>query len=213
MSDRIWFCDLPRDTYALIGFVPGRAADPDMDDAQREALKRYKAAFRRDMAGEVVAPEDVPHMMYFGQPGEYTDPLPPAFFNGFVFLRDDAADIFMAHDLGDAALFPVDLFQNDRTTPVLPKVHALNRANRKATLNAADYGLRRMVPGQELFNLPRDMPKRHKDFTAPRATLDGPDLWVDPTIVQTMFLSDRLAQALISAKIDKEFSLYPCAVA
>ncbi|MBY4894413.1 hypothetical protein KUL25_16780 [Rhodobacteraceae bacterium N5(2021)] len=206
MTERIWFCDVPRSTSALIGFAAAASDDPD----RLEVSKRLKPIFTANWRGEKVSEGDVPDKLYYRQPGRFRKPVPPVFVNGFTYLRADVAEILRAHDMGQAALFAVNLFQNDKVTPVEGDVFTLNVANSKPTIDPESFGLRRFVPGQDWYVLPRDLPARHGNFTAPRSTLEGPDLWVDPRIVQTMFFSDRLVQSLKAAKLHRQFDLYPC---
>lgn len=42
--------------------------------------------------------------------------------------------------------------------------------------------------------------------------LQGVDLWADPTLTRSVFLSDRLAKALKAAKLTRRFGLRKCRV-
>uniref|UniRef100_UPI0037353512 hypothetical protein n=1 Tax=Yoonia maritima TaxID=1435347 RepID=UPI0037353512 len=45
-----------------------------------------------------------------------------------------------------------------------------------------------------------------------RSCLEGPDLWADPKIKNVFFMSDRLGQALIKARMKNAFKLVRCRV-
>ena len=50
------------------------------------------------------------------------------------------------------------------------------------------------------------------DFAVSAVALTGPDIWIDPSIVNCFFLSESLGNALKAAKIARRFELKKCRV-
>ncbi|MDN3720816.1 hypothetical protein QW131_20240 [Roseibium salinum] len=121
---------------------------------------------------------------------------------GVVVVSAKCADILRQFDLGKSSLYPIRLFQYDRKTSVEGEYFSLNVGERKdaflpsetLNLDVFDSGKMRMAP-----NLHDD------DIALGPTALEGPDLWVNPPLINMFFLSDRLTQALRAAKMSRVF--------
>src|SRR5262249_34567125 len=146
--------------------------------------------------GESLEPDAFPKQMWNEKPKPIKQ-LPQIFKAASYFtLGAKAADVFRQFDLGGGGLYPVEVLQKDRKTRVEGEYFCLCVGNRKATL-AWDQssGLRPVVPDRtENWKLPAVPEDDSIALTA--AALAGPDLWVDPALWLTFFVSDGLAQAL-----------------
>ena len=114
-------------------------------------------------------------------------------------------------DLGEGALYPTKLFQNDRTTPVEGEYFCLNFGNQKQAF-VPEYSptANKPYPTQDIWQLalnPKD-----DDIAVTKTAMVGPDLWVDPDLRNAFFLSDPLVQALKAAKLTRRFGLRKCRV-
>jgi len=85
---------------------------------------------------------------------------------------------------------PVELFQNDKVTPVGITVQALNLGNVRPTIDAAANTLKRFVPGQEIYEMPHEPDKSYSSLRALPTATQGPDVRADPTIWGVFFVSD-----------------------
>jgi hypothetical protein len=58
------------------------------------------------------------------------------------------------------------------------------------------------------------MPFVHKDdqLAVSRAAMAGPDVWADPTLFKSVFVSERLGKALREAGLARAFRLFRCRV-
>ncbi|MEM8750671.1 MAG: hypothetical protein AAGF28_10225 [Pseudomonadota bacterium] len=137
---------------------------------------------------------------------------PNVFTNGFVMVSSKAADVLRQFDLGAGALYPVELFDKDRVTPVEGEFFYLTHGNSK------DSFLPDKSP--EAWNNYRDgsvwspppNPLDDQLFYGPSA-LEGPDIWREERTYWGLMMSDRLVQALKKAGASRGWLLLRCPVA
>ena len=111
--------------------------------------------------------------------------------------------------LGKGALYPVELFQHDRKTPVEEEYFCINFGNQKQAV-VPEYSpkLRKPYPAVDLWKLPFVL--ENGDVAVTKAALEGSNLWIDPQIWGGLFLSDPLVKALKEAKLTRQFKLRKC---
>jgi hypothetical protein len=138
----------------------------------------------------------------------------PQIFMGAIYwvLGAKAAKVFSEFDLGGGGLYPVEVLQNDRKTRIEGEYSCLCFGNTKSALQwDQSTGIHPIKPDRtEYWNLnpvPVD-----DSVVLSSAALDGPDVWIDPALWLTFFVSDGLAQALKAAKVDGPFSFTRCKV-
>lgn len=128
---------------------------------------------------------------------------------GFWFVSEQCAEVFRRFDMGQGALYPVEVFELDGETPVKDRYFCLNFGNSKDVFVPGDAkSLRKSRMNQQrriLMAFAVD-----GDVTVTSAALIGPDLWCAPHLLQAFFLSNRLAEALRQAGCDKPFFLRRC---
>jgi hypothetical protein len=136
--------------------------------------------------------------------------------NGYPVISEAAAAVVGKFDLGDGALYRIDgAFQSDRATPIEGKYFCWVFGNQKHAFQPEEspdkrpFGVK--VDGKYLrWNLPI-IPK--DDGLAVSSTaVEGPDVWVDPLLFKSVFLSSRLAEALDQAGLRNAFRLFRCRV-
>ncbi|HMO06582.1 MAG TPA: hypothetical protein PKD10_02900 [Paracoccaceae bacterium] len=176
-------------------------------------VSRESADLQKRMErGEPLEIGDIPRERFHRNKWQYAESLPPVILTGYLALHRDVAAIFARFDLGGGRLHPIDLIEHDRTT-----------------LISSDYAI--LTPGNafEAFDLERStgvkriafMDKVHhvvevagaKDrpvYVLQPGFSCAPDVWVDPRVMSSLFLSDRLVDALKAAKFEKFFSLTRC---
>ena len=108
-----------------------------------------------------------------------------------------AAAILQRFDLGTGALYPVRVSGKDRQTPLGEGWYCINFGSRKAAfLPERSDRLRPPVGGKwRPFASLKD-----GEFAVSTEALNGPDIWVDPQLWDSIFFSERLGKALKKAK-------------
>lgn len=168
---------------------------------------------RRNRAGEALAADNFPRRIWATEDFDESLVLPHIFFAYTCWVVSAAAaDILRQFEMGEGALYPVELFKKDRATPMGEGWFCLNFGNVKhAFKGGADSPkARRSGPSGTRWRLPYVL--KDGDLAVTRAALDGPDIWIDPAISPAFFVSDRLAQALRAAGVHKPFGLKRCRI-
>jgi len=224
MTDEIWVSDI---TVGMDLQRPFRALVPD--DFPEEPSERFKAfrwqpatSYHENLArwqglGEpleqqdilsnffqVVAPED---HNFDPRYGKYTPVIDLA---GILAVRSDVADVLRKFDLGQGGLYPVNLFEKDKITPIEQYYSILWIANKSGTLNIAESKglLRRRPDRDDLFRLPEWKDAKPGDVVCNADAASGIDIWRDPGVPHRVFLNGRLKQALDEAGFAPAFSLH-----
>ena len=165
----------------------------------------------RNASGETLGPEAFPSAIWGARDRGATrfGKLPDLVFGfGFWVVSARCADVLRRFDLGNGGLYPVDLLQRDRTTPIgTGQWFCINFGNRKRSLQSDhSHGLRPTSLGQWR------LPLNRSDCgiaLSPRA-LGGPDIWVDPDLDQAFFVSGELGRALKRERCDAGWRLMRC---
>ncbi|WP_170561007.1 hypothetical protein [Ruegeria atlantica] len=169
-------------------------------------------AMKRNNVGEPLAADRFPTEMY----AEYKDKKEkkqPDLFNagGTCSVSTACAAVLRQFDLGEGNLYPVRLFQHDRTTPVEGEYFCLNfGAQKTAVLTEQSPRITKPYPNYAIWQPPGAM--QDKDIAVSASALDGPDIWIDTQMRHAFFVSDPLAQALRVAKVSRPFKLRKCIV-
>lgn len=140
-----------------------------------------------------------------------------ALFNSFICVRDQAADVIAAHDLGEGFMWPMELVtRQDRNTPLQGRWFGVHVGARKQA-----YRPEKSILSEKL----RDHPTIYSikpllppvELGAPGAVcvgpaaLEGADIWRDPLLgSRGLFVSPRLHDALTAAKVARDFHLSAC---
>ena len=114
------------------------------------------------------------------------------------------ADIIRQFDLGHTNLYPTKVFRKDRRTPIGDRWVCINFGNIKKAYVSGGPNRR---PEIEKAEIRHSTPIMLKDniFILNFEALKGPDIWVDPQIGDTFFVSDGLAKALKAAGLARTF--------
>jgi hypothetical protein len=110
--------------------------------------------------------------------------------------------VFRRFDLGNGGIEPVRAFKMDHHTPLAGQYFCLWFDNLKRAFlpgesaKVADFvtGVWTTEPG---FS--------DGSIVCSKDALSGPDIWVDPRLYGSLFLSDRLVNALAEAKLENAF--------
>ena len=200
-----------------ISTAPGHASNMrrlrhDVDERGREA---FEPILDRIKAGEPLLDDDFPERVYGAPDADERDYNLPDLFKayGFWVVSSAARDVLDALDLDLGEMRPVDVLKNDKQTPVGGTWFCISFGNRKQALLPAES--RRMR-----LNYIKDGRKgwfpafgiKDDDVAVSARALEGPDIWIDPDVGDSFFLSDRAVRALKKAKAAKGFLLSRCRV-
>lgn len=175
---------------------------------------QFTAQCQRDnKVGKVMGPECFPPEIFVAKDANTSyEKLPELFFAfGYWVVSSEVADIMWQFDLGNCNLYPTTVFRKDRKTLIGDRWFCLNFGNVK---NAYLGGGRNPTPGYPEPPVRHAAPTilNHNMLTLSVDALVGPDLWIDPQIRDTFFLSDRLAKSLKDAGVARAFGLKKCKV-
>jgi len=205
-NETVWVSDSMGDTRLVKHFK----ADLSISDPNLAVEVK-----RKNEAGEPLDEELLPKKFFYIYRDKKEKRINPGFFNagGFHCVSAAFADVLRRLDLGKGALYPVELFQHDRETPVEGEYFCLNFGNQKQAV-VPEYSPKLRKPsypqkeGEPPWILPAVL--ENNDIAVTKIALEKPDLWVDPQIRESLFLSDPLAKALKEAKLTRQFKLRKC---
>jgi len=177
-----------------------------------EDLQKAGDAAERNERGELLPADRFPSDLYAKYPDKWEKRQPDLFQGGGGWIVSmECADVLRQFDLGKTALYPVKIFQHNRTTPVEGEYYCLAFGETKtAFLPKHSPRVPKRYETVELWILPLGI--KNDDLAVSPVALSGPDLWIDPLVHDAFFLSDRLAQALRAAKVSRPFGLRRCRV-
>lgn len=205
MTDSVWISDV--------------LADPDLvllmeTDVVAQDANRAIEAINLLKAGKAVPEGLCPKEVWAGEAAEWVQRAPDLFLaNTYPIVSEKAADVLRRFDVGEGALYPVDaVFEKDRTTRIPGNFFCWIFGNSKSAFAAEESPDARPFAGPNSGRW--KMPFVHKDdqLAVSRSALAGPDVWVDPTLFKSVFVSGRLGDALGEAGLRKAFRLSRCRI-
>lgn len=198
MSDYVWVSNLMNDS-TMIAMTTTDISERDIESsiAGQKALK----------AGKPVDPLNLPKSIYMDD--GVRAKLPPLFdANGFYVVNGPVVDVLTRFDLGEGGLYPVSVWQSDRATLFEGRWFCWTFGNRKSAFSKANStNLVPFGPGDGEW---ASMPYNPADFdiAVTREALNGPDVWLDPPLFKTVFMSRKLGDELVAANLGQFFRLY-----
>jgi len=136
--------------------------------------------------------------------------LPYFFHHNYFCITNEALDVFLDHDLGDAQFRDAEFYEFGGEVRVNERLKILVPCNPKVGFRLDDSPevRNKSLGTPSLLLAPvASYQYRDGDIAVSTSVLDGPDVWIDPTFRRTFFLSDRLAQALIKSGLADDFAL------
>ncbi|HEV8033860.1 hypothetical protein [Yoonia sp.] len=200
MTEHIWYIEALLLGQYNRGYAP--ADDPALSERENRNI-RLKILYRMRQ-GEPVAPEELPETYVYnkGHPGTRLDI--PFWWSAFLQVREDMAEVMRRFDLGRTLLHPITVELaggkgEDR------RYLTLATSNIRSTIDpdhseGIHYGQKRrsalMCEG-----------KVHPRVRAFRTAVEGPAIWTDPGVADTLFVNDALAQALLAEPYGRDLRL------
>lgn len=123
------------------------------------------------------------------------------------------ADVMRQFDMGQGGFYPVRVLKKDRRTPFNGEWFCLNFGNvKKAYLGGGRDPTPHITKGFMRHAMPSTHLIQDNMLMVNADALVGPDIWVDPQIYDTFFVSDRLAQGLKGAGLARAFGFKKCKI-
>ena len=201
MDEQVWFCDVIQDV-GLIKMVTSDMAEDDLTSAA--------ASEEANFAGQSLGPEHFSKRIWADRDVRKLTLPALSFCNGDWVVNAKAANVLRAYDLGGGALYPVAMLQRDKKTPLAGEWFCWNFGNVKEAFVREVSRVKVNRYAKSIVSPPDDM--QDGDLTVSAAALEGPDVWVDHGLENSLFVSGQLAAALRKAQLDKAFRLKRCIV-
>ncbi|MCW3782285.1 hypothetical protein [Defluviimonas salinarum] len=211
MTDYAWMSVASVDP----GIVRDLRSDASFSEDE-EFRKSYVAACSASGRGEPI-PEGLLPETFFAWRGPHDESkplakrLPHLTHSDFWFVSAETADVLRRFDLGGCKLHPVEVLMEDRKTPLPGSYFVLDFNSWKDVFLPEHSPEFPFVRGSKTFRRPHF--SNPDDIVAlSKEALTRADIWWNRNIWGAFFLSDRLAQALRAANVDKPFSLKRCRI-
>lgn len=160
--------------------------------------------FRKTYFGVPYSEEDFPEAVAVWNEKAFARKKDRFAAGGFYAVRGRTAEILAESDLGKGGLIPMPLFKADLETPWPEPCWWLNFGESKDSFvpgeskNLFEYR-KHPVTAEECWSFMG--PSVDYSIAVSRKALTGSDLWIERQLRGEIFLSGRLARALIKAKI------------
>lgn len=135
--------------------------------------------------------------------------------SGFLGARARLAEVLSQFDLGPLGLIPYTIYEADEVTPHPGPFWLIGLGVQKTSFlpeesRMFEWGVPNHATG---IRLPRiDARVSDGDIALSEAALDGPDLWVEAGFRGNLWMSGRLVQALLDAKLGFDWMLSECRI-
>lgn len=180
-----------------------------MRQAKIEIVDKYHLS-------EKIAPVNAPTILY-AHGFEKTVKL-PSFFrtqDGFVILTEACANVLKQFRLGESVLYPLSFFDIQLNEPVNAQTYYFFNIAELRSYLRPESSIRKLRKasytkheGYQLFNLYEAFYTDHA--IAKDAVACDVDLWQDPELNHSIFMSDELKKALDEAQLSDAWQLFLC---
>jgi hypothetical protein len=200
-------------------WISGMMADSELvlmvsNDMGRDNPEKFQEALRLLRKGQPVPAEMCPNRIWVDKDIKDLTNVPDLFSaDGYYTVSERAANILGQFDLGGGALYPVreGVYGNDNQTRIPGEYFTWVFGNVKTAF------LPEVTPEKLPFGVAGirwNMPVLMKDgdIAVSSAALEGPNVWMEPNLMRSVFLSGPLGQALSDGGLAKAFRLKTCRV-
>lgn len=182
-----------------------------MRQAKIEIVDKYHLS-------EKIAPVNAPTILY-AHGFEKTVKL-PSFFrtqDGFVIFTEACANVLKKFRLGESVLYPLSFFDIQLNEPVNAQTYYFFNIAELRSYLRPESSIRKLRKasytkheGYQLFNLYEAFYTDHAIAIAKDAVACDVDLWQDPELNHSIFMSDELKKALDEAQLSDAWQLFLC---
>lgn len=219
MSEKVWISNISnniqlfdkpgvRAKFRGEEWHPARFEIPASSDRTRNILDRYAR-------GERLEASEFPEMGAVWDEARFARVDDIFAIAGFYVVQRKLAEILHEFDLKPGGLVPCKLVQADLTTPLAGSFFFLNFGAIKETLlpEASDKMSKGSVnhkTGQQFWRISPGV--SDGDVAVSSDASVGADIWHERGVRHEIFLSDKVANALKEARLDKPWRLAECRV-
>ena len=208
MSDHVWLCNA-MSSGVVTGGMESDISTKNVDLAIR--------AQKLNQNGKPVSEDMCPKRIWGGEHALHFNKIVDLFdAEGMWVVSSRAADIMRGFDLGGGALYPVSegTYQKDNKTliPGGDFFTWIYGNTKTAFLEQHSPNVKPMSGpgGREWCKVSSQ--QKDDDVAISSAALTGPDVWVDPILFKSLFLSAALGDALVAQGMKVSMRLLRCRV-
>ncbi|MEM8750672.1 MAG: hypothetical protein AAGF28_10230 [Pseudomonadota bacterium] len=166
-------------------------------------------AYRRYWRGETLAREELTEALFVFDKGRWAKRKDLFTAGSFYAVKGRLAEVLAAFDLGEGGLIEFPVYEEDKRTLVEGGPYYLLKFGciKNTFVPEKSIGLRsRRTIEQDGYELWADyMNLKDGDIAVTRDALDGPDLWFEKKLQDRIFMSGRLHDAILAAKVNVDF--------
>lgn len=190
------------DAYNASRLGPSSPLVPLMEDNDQVTVIDL---VRQSKAGHAVPGEFIPRQFFVDR---ILEPIGDLCVAGFLIVSERVAHALEGLDLGGGNLSPIEVFQGQSRTALATHHYCLFIGSRKTSLQPAISNVRQDEFSSEVWRMPWE--PKHQDVAVRHNALQGADLWVDPSLANAFFVSERGYQALCEVDAASAFKLTKC---
>lgn len=209
MNDYVWVSNMREDTTLTKYMITDISEKREEQAIEGLRLNRVGKPVPPELCPKKIRAEEIHETRQAMKP-KYT-PEPVFDANGFWIMCSEAAEIFQRFDLGGGALYPVSegVWAPDPAFRDPREWLCWIFGNVKRAFSEAHSPLAPGRDGPELrdiCNFPWEM--GDDVIAVSEDAKDGPDVWIDRTLMKSVFLSRPLGDAVDAAGLRQAFRLY-----
>jgi hypothetical protein len=207
--------------HVWVSSVLGNEASLGVFASTNMTKEQAIAAVQRNNDGQPVSPDLCPTRIWASSgvedheiAFEARNPDPDLFCaSSYWIISERAADVLRQFNLGEGALYPVSegVFKRDNKTRLPKEYFCWIFGNTKSAFLSQES---QNVRAPKIEGLWWKMPwtPADGDVAVSDKALQGPDVWLDMMLFNSVFLSGALGDALDSAGLSEAFYLFRCRV-
>ncbi len=171
------------------------------------APNHVRSAMHRHYDGHALKREEFTEAMYVFDEKRWARQKDLFMAGPFYAVRGKLAEVLKQFDLGEGGLIEFPIYQADKVTPLPGPFYLLNFGCIKDSVvieqcQQLTHDFKKQIDGYDkwgAFNL------ADGDIAVTAAALEGPDLWFESKLRKKIFMSGRLHDAILAAKIKVNF--------
>ncbi|MBR1210553.1 hypothetical protein [Bradyrhizobium sp. JYMT SZCCT0180] len=182
------------------------------DIFQNDRARAIEGVTRNDR-GEFVSADMCPKRVWLDKDEDRS--IPDMFFaEGQCIVSARVAEILSQFDLGNGALYPVTegAFRSDNTTPIAGSYFSWIFGGMKSAFLEAHSPAARPNSGGSRDWCVFPFAMSDGAIAVSRDALGGSDVWVDPLLLKSIFVSGALGDALEAAGLREALCLFKCQI-
>ncbi len=200
MVEYVWYLQATTDPGTSRGYMPVGYNGPD----RTKVFTTLRALAYRAEIGERIDPSEFPAEYEAVNTNPSRNLNLPMWYSTLRHVRADMAAVLRRFDLGRTVLAPIRITLPDGAG-VRDDFSVLSVANLKSMVDPALSTP--MKRGRKRWGHLHTSAATDDSVVVKRLALEGPDIWTDPQVSTTIFVSDGLAKVLLEQDFGKALKL------